>query len=214
MSPGESSEPLSLPEDVIVDIIARVPRFDYPTLSLVSKHFRSLVTSPKLYASRSLLGFTEHCLYVVLYNHFDNSNSRWYILCRKPDGNLRLVLISSLPPLHGNGSFVAVGSMIYVFDNTTSSASSIDCKSHTVQKLHNMPIHMVHTVAGLIDGKIYVSGYCNRASKNVMVVFNTETKMWEPEIKPIANKETCKRWTRNCVVMAGKIYTKDPFNSF
>ncbi|CAH2034366.1 unnamed protein product [Thlaspi arvense] len=32
-----------LPEDVILDILARVSRFDYPILSFVSKHFRSLV---------------------------------------------------------------------------------------------------------------------------------------------------------------------------
>ncbi|CAH2060013.1 unnamed protein product [Thlaspi arvense] len=33
----------SLPEDIIIDILARVPRYNYPTLSLVSKHFRSLL---------------------------------------------------------------------------------------------------------------------------------------------------------------------------
>ncbi|CAA7023535.1 unnamed protein product [Microthlaspi erraticum] len=65
----QSSEPPpSLPEDVIVDILARVPRCNYPTLSLVSKHFRSLVASREIYARRSLLGCTEHCLYVVLSN--------------------------------------------------------------------------------------------------------------------------------------------------
>ncbi|CAA7037991.1 unnamed protein product [Microthlaspi erraticum] len=157
MSPGESSEPrsliMSLPEDVIVDIIARVPRFDYPTLSLVSKHFRSLVASSELYARRSLLECAEHCLYVFIY-------CRWYILCRKPDGNHRLVLISSLPALHGTESFVVVGSRIYVIGGgIPSSAFSIDCISHTVQNLPSMPTRMTHTVAGVIDGKVYVTGY-------------------------------------------------------
>ncbi|WZZ50181.1 hypothetical protein YC2023_050288 [Brassica napus] len=53
----------SLPEDVMIDILARVPRREYPTLSLVSKYFRSLVASPGLYVRRSVLGFTEHCFY-------------------------------------------------------------------------------------------------------------------------------------------------------
>ncbi|CAA7037995.1 unnamed protein product [Microthlaspi erraticum] len=70
MEKEQSSKPrsliTSLPEDIIIDIIARVRRCDYPTLSLVCKHFRSLVTKPELYARRSLLGCTENCYYVVL----------------------------------------------------------------------------------------------------------------------------------------------------
>ncbi|CAF1861693.1 hypothetical protein Bca4012_033136 [Brassica carinata] len=59
----------SLPEDVVVDILARLPISDYPRVSLVSKRFRSLVSSPEIYARRrSSLGCTEHCLYVFLYN--------------------------------------------------------------------------------------------------------------------------------------------------
>ncbi|CAA7057803.1 unnamed protein product [Microthlaspi erraticum] len=39
----------SLPDDVILDIVARVSRFYYPSISLVSKSFRALVASPELY---------------------------------------------------------------------------------------------------------------------------------------------------------------------
>ncbi|KAF8053448.1 hypothetical protein N665_1414s0005 [Sinapis alba] len=57
----------TLPHKVIVDILARVPRCYYPTLSLVSKHFRSVVGSPDVYARRSLLrGYTEHSRDVVV----------------------------------------------------------------------------------------------------------------------------------------------------
>ncbi|CAH2060053.1 unnamed protein product [Thlaspi arvense] len=108
----------SLPEDVILDIIARVSRFEYPILSLVSKHFRSLVESPEIYARRSLLGCTEHCLYALVYD-IDIGVNRWYILCRKANGNSRLVLIPSLPVMPHGGSFVAVGSRIYVVGGVT-----------------------------------------------------------------------------------------------
>ncbi|CAF2328131.1 unnamed protein product [Brassica rapa] len=50
----------SLPDDVTVDIVARVPRSHYPSLSLVSKSFRKLIASTKLYKRRSQLGITEH----------------------------------------------------------------------------------------------------------------------------------------------------------
>ncbi|CAA7058319.1 unnamed protein product [Microthlaspi erraticum] len=91
----EQSSP-SLPEDVIVDILARVPRCNYPKLSLVSKHFRSLVASREIYARRSLLGCTEHCLYAVLSNK-DSCYPQLYILRRKANGDQGLFLIPHCP---------------------------------------------------------------------------------------------------------------------
>ncbi|KAH0883066.1 hypothetical protein HID58_059162, partial [Brassica napus] len=182
----ESSEPPSLipslPEDIIVDILARVGRCYYPKLSLVSKHFRSLVTSHELYARRSLLGCTEHSLYVVLCNK-ENDNHYCYVLYRKANGNHSLVLIPSLPKMPRRGGFVAVGSRIYVF------------------------------VADIIDGKIYVTGYCNNPTKMVMPVFDTETEMWEPK-KTTPETMSGYLWARECVVMAGKMYMRDPSYSF
>ena len=39
----------SLPYDLVLMVVARVPRVYYRTLSLVSKSFRSMVASPELY---------------------------------------------------------------------------------------------------------------------------------------------------------------------
>ncbi|CAH2060107.1 unnamed protein product [Thlaspi arvense] len=176
----------SRPEDVIVDIIARLPRCDYPTLSLVSKQFRSLVASPELYVSRSLLGCTEDSLYNI-----ETDDDRWYILRRKANGFSSLVLISSLPTLpsfgsKASGSYVAVGSRIYGLggihnDDTTMNAVTIDCRSHTVQPLTSMLVHMCDPIADIIHGRIYVAGnsFHDNVRKKVMVVFNTETQKWE-----------------------------------
>ncbi|CAH2060112.1 unnamed protein product [Thlaspi arvense] len=204
----------SLPKDVIVDIIARVPRCDYPTLSLVSKHFRSLVASPELYTRRSLLGCTEDCLYVLLHDTKTN-DQRCYILRRKVSGDRRLVLIPSLPAMPFYGSYVAVGSRIYVFDRTEG-AFSIDCRSHTVQPLPSMPIPMHRTVADIIDGKIYVIGdsYCDDGWKKAMVVLNTETQKWEEPAMIKPDIELGETYYYGCVVMAGKMYTRDSDNSF
>ncbi|XP_013615674.1 PREDICTED: F-box/kelch-repeat protein At4g38940-like, partial [Brassica oleracea var. oleracea] len=207
----ESSEPPSLipslPEDIIVDILARVGRCYYPKLSLVSKHFRSLVTSHELYARRSLLGCTEHSLYVVLCNK-ENDNHYCYVLYRKANGNHSLVLIPSLPKMPRRGGFVAVGSRIYVFGGLNSyhhikiptKAISIDCRSQTVHLLPSMNVTMSVSVADIIDGKIYVTGYCSN-----MAVFNTETQMWEPK-KTTAETMSGYMWPYDCVVMAGKMY--------
>ncbi|KAH0925408.1 hypothetical protein HID58_017664 [Brassica napus] len=204
----------SLPEEIIVDILARVGRCRYPKLSLVSKHFRSLVTSHELYERRSLLGCTEHSLYVVLCNK-ENDNHYCYVLYRKANGNHSLVLIPSLPKMPRKGGFVAVGSRIYVFGGLNSyrhkkiqtNAISIDCISQTVHLLPSMNVTMSVSVADIIDGKIYVTGYrCN------MAVFNTETQMWEP--KTIPETMNGYMWACDCVVMAGKMYMRDPVNSF
>ncbi|CAN6906104.1 unnamed protein product [Brassica oleracea] len=119
----------SLPEDVVVDILARVPICNYPRVSLVSKRFRSLVSSPEIYARRSSLGCTEHCLYVVLRNRDDCVNRLFTLRRRKDNGNSnrRLVLIPGSPDMPPEGSFVAVGSRLYVFDGMTSRAFFIDC---------------------------------------------------------------------------------------
>lgn len=106
-------------------------RFDYPSLSLIFKHFRSLIGSLYLYARSSVLGCTEHCLYVVISEKYTFDDIRmwrhkwyirmwrhtWYILRRKANGSRCLARIPSmLPVLHNNATTsVAVGSRIYVF---------------------------------------------------------------------------------------------------
>ncbi|KAG2242680.1 hypothetical protein Bca52824_095472, partial [Brassica carinata] len=93
-------------DDVTVDIVARVPRSHYPTLSLVSRTFRKLVASPKLYKRRSLLGCKEHRVYALL-RDANTGQPRFHILHRKAtnSGN-RLVVVGSLPPISPHGSFV------------------------------------------------------------------------------------------------------------
>ncbi|CAH8383118.1 unnamed protein product [Eruca vesicaria subsp. sativa] len=209
---------MSLPEDIILNILARVPRCHYPTISLVSKHFRSLIASPDIYAIRSLLGCTEHCLYVVLRDRDNNARSL-YTLCRKADGkNSRLVLIPCLPALPKRGIFVAVGSKIYVFgvnidknDNKmTSTAYSIDCRSHTVQPLPSMPHALMYqTMADVIDDRIYIVGFISDKKIPVVVlVFNTRTQMWEPAMTNLDVPAGSIRRIYGCMVMGNKIYSK------
>ncbi|XP_009141424.2 F-box/kelch-repeat protein At4g38940 [Brassica rapa] len=206
----------SLPEDVIFDILARVPRCEYPTLSLVSKQLRSLVTSPEIYVRRSLLGVTEPCFYVLLYDSQSGDN-RWYIIHPKANGNRCLVLIHSLPAMNPVASFVAVDSRIYAFggrdDHTKYRALCIDCRFHTVEHLPSMHVPMSHAVVDIIDGKIYVIGDYYHGSNTVMAVFNTETQLWELGMtKP--NIDFAGAFPTHCVVMDDKIYVRFIFKSF
>ncbi|XP_023633309.1 F-box/kelch-repeat protein At5g49000 isoform X2 [Capsella rubella] len=86
-SPELTSNP-SLPYDLVLTCFARVSRLYYPTtLSLVSKSCRSLIASPELYKTRSLLNHKESCLYVCL-EFSSDPNQRWFTLCRKPNQTL------------------------------------------------------------------------------------------------------------------------------
>ncbi|CAN6824499.1 unnamed protein product [Brassica oleracea var. botrytis] len=145
---------MSLPDEVVVDIIARVSTRFHPSISAVCRRFRSLVASPELYkARRSLLGCNEHRLYVILQSYGENSEPRVYNLRRKPDGGRRLVLISSLPAMPHEASYVAVGSRIHVFggfrlyDRKEPRALTIDCRYHTMQPLPTMPKRMIGTLS-------------------------------------------------------------------
>ncbi|CAN7061126.1 unnamed protein product, partial [Brassica rapa subsp. trilocularis] len=213
--PEPTSLITSLPKDVIFDILTRLPRYEYSTLSLVSKQFRSLVRSPELYERRSLIGVTEPFFYALFYDS-QSRNTRWNILHRKANGNLRLSLIHSLPAMDDYGSFVAVGSSIYVFggsdDHTKYRALKIDCRLHTVEQLPSMPVPMSNPIADIIDGRIYVIGDHYEESKKVMVVFNTESQLWELVTTKL-NIEFGHTCLTRYAVMDGKLYMRDNVQS-
>ncbi|CAN6808861.1 F-box/kelch-repeat protein At4g38940-like [Brassica napus] len=145
-----SSLVTSLPDDIIVDIVARLPISHYPTLSLVSKIFRKLIASPKLYKRRTSLGFTDHRLYAVLRDR-KTGDCRLYILHRRANSSNRLVVVRSLPPMSSSESYGSLGSNTYVFNYLD------DCTSHTVQPISVTPQCMPEDWDGacVVDDVLY-----------------------------------------------------------
>ncbi|ESQ51978.1 hypothetical protein EUTSA_v10017912mg [Eutrema salsugineum] len=228
VSADEENQPslmTSLPEEIIMDCVARVPRSYYPLLSLVSKHFKSLVTSPELYVRRrSLLSRDdEYSLYVAISKN-QTSCIHWYTLSRKPNNSLWLVPIPSLPPMPLHGSYVVVGSSIYVMGGfyhwgfITPCVSRIDCRSHTVQHLPRMPKAVAGPVSELVDGKIYVIGGSDTRSREMksssqrIMVFDTEAETWNVTKKRM-NWEVKQRLFSS-VEMSGNIYMRGHKNSY
>ncbi|KAG2331644.1 hypothetical protein Bca4012_018788 [Brassica carinata] len=207
----------SLPDDVTLDIVARVPRSHYPTLSLVSKKFRKLIASPKLYKRRSQLGITQHRLYAVLRNR-NTGDFSLHILHRKLNGSNRMVLVRSLPLMSSRGSYAPVGSKVYVFNDLD--ALSIDCTSHTVQPISDIPQRMSFKVVNVVDEKkVYVIGdsFCHVVEENggwwkgwrkAVTVFDTETQSWEPKLVKQDMAVGLGPFWSDSVVMEGKIYLK------
>ncbi|KAK7282592.1 hypothetical protein RIF29_11501 [Crotalaria pallida] len=68
----------SFPNDIAFNIFARLPCSHHPTLSLVSKPIRSLLSSPTFFTARTALSFTEPIFYLTSLNKSES----WYALYR------------------------------------------------------------------------------------------------------------------------------------
>lgn len=219
--PPETKSPAQLipllSEDVALSCLARVPRCHYPILSLVSKTFRSLPTSPLLYATRALVGATENILYVAI-RIPPESGACWFTLLHRTLSNSTnskmLVPIPSCPsPSLVGSAYVVVDSEIYVIggsirDVPSSSVWVLDCRFHTWRRVSNMRVGREFAAAGVIDGKIYVIGGCvvdNWArSINWAEMFDIKTQTWEPVASP--GMEVREKWMHASAVMEGKVY--------
>lgn len=211
---------LPLPDEMIVNCFAYVPRCDYPSLALVSKNFYRLITSIKLNIARSLLQRTENILFVALrFNH--EEDPIWYTLNQKPyknesnSYNHKLVPFPSCPSLPCWGSSVIViGHEIYVLGGCingelTSNVFVIDCLHSTFRFLPSMRVPRGCAAFGIVDGKIYVIGGYNKADSmdNWVEVFDLEKQTWE-SFSGLCNEDLYKI-TLKSVVMNEKIYIMD-----
>ncbi|KAL0889401.1 hypothetical protein Bca101_013384 [Brassica carinata] len=223
-TPESSTQNPSLPDDLVVSCLARVSRLQYPTLSLVSKSFRSLLPSPHLYETRSSLDRTESCLYVCI-RFSDETNPRWFTLCQKPDHTttnktqkktkksssvyaLAAIPFPHSPPAHWSG-LVAVGSNIYNIGGSEapplSTVSILDCRSHTWREAPSMLIERYDPAASVVDGKIYVAGGCEECDNSSwMEVFDPKTQTWE--LVPSRGPEICGCKIFKSAVVDGKLY--------
>lgn len=174
----------SLPDDLLLSCFARISTLYYPSLSLVSKSFRSLLISPELYKVRSLSDQTDNCLYVCI-QFSSGQGPSWYTLCRKPDQTLTKSLssyvLAKVPiPNSPRASFkglVSVGHNIYNINSGP--VSILDCRSHTWSEAPSLRVELPSVSATVIDRKIYVAGR-SRDSENSLQVFDTQTRTWDP----------------------------------
>ncbi|CAA7055270.1 unnamed protein product [Microthlaspi erraticum] len=211
----QSTQISSLPDDMLLSCFARISRLHYPALSSVCKSFRSLLASPELYETRSLLGNAESCLYVCLYLSLD-LNPRWFTLCQKPNrknnssGNLLVPFpVPKSPRAHWKG-VVAVGWSIYVIggpfhDLPSSDVWVLDFHSLVWRKAPSMLVGRDYPAANVFDGKIYVAGGFKdyNSSSNWMEVFDPKTQTWDFVVCPVA--EGCSASVIKSAVIEGKI---------
>ncbi|GAV57406.1 F-box domain-containing protein/Kelch_1 domain-containing protein [Cephalotus follicularis] len=214
-SPAPSADLIpSLPNDISLNILARIPRCHHRTLSLVSKAFRSILTSPIFFTTRSLLHTTQHFLYLSLRFPTSPSIHHFYTLRQgpiSPKHSLALVPPPPPPPRIGS-AFVSLGPHLFVLGGSFNDVSSphvwtLDCRFHTWEPLPNMRVAREFAAAAAIGNKIYVVGGCVvdtwARSKNWAEVFDTVTEVWDSVPSPVDVKE---KWMHASAVIGGKIY--------
>ncbi|KAL1188301.1 F-box/kelch-repeat protein [Cardamine amara subsp. amara] len=228
----EPTSVLSLPKDLLLNCLARISRLHYPTLSLVSKTFRSIIASPELYETRSRLNRTEKCLYLVLHFPFD-TKTYCFTLYRQPNrkvtnessGYLMVEIPSPYPGMvpAQRSTLVAVGSNIYkiggsdscgfqLFGSSSSFVSFLNCQSHTWHQTRSMQMdRSCSSTASLVDGKIYVAGGNKKdRSSNWVEVFDPKSQTWEsvpnPRMQLYEWNEYAPRRVPKSISLEGKFY--------
>ncbi|CAH8359981.1 unnamed protein product [Eruca vesicaria subsp. sativa] len=197
----------SLPDEIAENILARVSRCNYPTLSLVSRRIPSLLSSPGLYQTRSLLRTTEPCLYLCL-KHSEDQPPKCFTLWMKPvaetlteddnhllphedddnplphgDYSLFPVPSSTNPTLVPYYCMVAVGSELYIiggsYETPSSAVRILDCRSHTWRDGPSMLAARMCVYAVLLDEKIYVMGRRGTSESLAWIeVLDLKTQTW------------------------------------
>lgn len=167
-----------LPDDLVLNCLARVSKVYYPSLSFVSKKFRSLIASTDLQELRSFLGCTRSNLYVCLRlrTNYNTDTRIWFTLRQKINSCTKiLVPVSSLDsPFDYRSGIVAVDSNIYAIggrdlnNNASSKIMVMDCRSHTWHEAPTMRVARGDSPSTcVLNGKIYVIGGCkNLDSRN------------------------------------------------
>ncbi|CAA7018272.1 unnamed protein product [Microthlaspi erraticum] len=183
-------------------ILARVSRWNYPSLCLVSKRFHSLLSSMQFYKTRSQIGAKETCAYVCL-NFRSSPCPSWFSLFTKPNqtltehrGEIRFpkdpsgnsVVPTPFSSSHSHHttcqSNFSIGSEIYIsggpWEEPSSSVQIFDCRSHTWRNGPNMTVAREDACARFRNEKIYVMGGCDidEYSASWIEVFDMTSQSW------------------------------------
>ncbi|KAL3651051.1 hypothetical protein CASFOL_007454 [Castilleja foliolosa] len=200
----------NLPDDISIQILARVPRFHHPFLSLVAKSWRSAISSSELFRTRSLLRTSQSSLYLSL--RIDSS-LLWYSGQRNPQFlKITLIPVPSIQHRLVGSSIIAVGPKIYVIGGSINDIPSnkiwiFDCRFNTWEMGPQMRVAREFCAAGEWNGKIFVMGGCNvdnwARSINWAEVFDPDTGLWSAVPSAIEVRD---KWMHASAMIGSKFY--------
>ncbi|CAL9236931.1 unnamed protein product, partial [Arabidopsis halleri] len=177
----------SLPLDIVLNILAFVPKRYYPILSCVSKYLRSLVRSPEIYKTRSFFG--KDSLYLCFLDKTKHPKTCQWFTLRRIDNNMNatenLFVSIDVPSRPGHAfyssSIIVIGTEIFFIPGCNNFSSGLwifDTQSRKLRQGPNMQVKRLSTSVGLVGRKIYVIGG-NRGDEIRAEVFDLKTQTWE-----------------------------------
>ncbi|XP_009115663.1 F-box/kelch-repeat protein At2g22050 isoform X1 [Brassica rapa] len=200
----------SLPDEIVLRCLARVPRSYHLSLSWVSKNLKALVRSlPELNGQRSIL-HKRSSLYLCFQQEYNDSSFHWFTLCPTEEtSTTEYQLLSNstpFPPHKYGSSTVAVGSNIFFIGRSRRPSSDLwilDTRSGNMTQGPSMsvPRNVEDAAVGVIDGKIYVIGGGGYHEEIQVEVFHPKSETWE-----LAGIENMRTIPRSSASVEGKVY--------
>lgn len=179
----------SLPDEISIQILARLPRIYYLGVKLVSRSWKAAILSPELYKVRKELGTTEEWLYIL--TKMENDKLTWRALDPLSRKWQRL---PPMPTVTGEEGSKRGLSGLWTWNMVASGmriAVALRGLLGRKDPLDRMPF--CGCAVGAIDGCIYVLGGFSRASAMSCV--------WH--FDPILN-----RWSEASPMSIGRAYCK------
>ncbi|KAL0653615.1 hypothetical protein Bca4012_096306 [Brassica carinata] len=180
--PPPSSSFSSLPIDIVLEILARVPKRFHPTLSCVSKNFRRLLRSPEIHKTRSLL--RKDSLFICFVGKTD---AQWFTLRRAENNNPtteknRFVSIDLASPSQTEQEpcVVAIGPEIFFICGSFYPSSTmwiLDSRTGTFRQGPSSRADRVCRSVGVVGSKVYVIGIYRDADEMHVESFDVKTKV-------------------------------------
>ncbi|KAJ4890825.1 F-box/kelch-repeat protein [Raphanus sativus] len=179
MSPSSSFS--SLPVDIVLEILARVPRRYHPTLSCVSKNFCRLLRSPEIHKIRSLL--SRDSLFICFLGKRD---AQWFTL-RRAENNPKENHFASIDLVfpshtHQEPCVVAIGPEIFFICSSFYPSSNmwvLDSRTGTFRQGPSSRANRLCRSAGVVGSKVYVIGIYTSDDEIHVESFDVKTQTWE-----------------------------------
>ncbi|XP_051132759.1 F-box/kelch-repeat protein At1g22040-like [Andrographis paniculata] len=178
----------SLPDEISVQILARLPRICHFNAKLVSKSWRAALRSRELYKIRQELGTTEEWLYILTKTHGDKLV--WFALDPVSKIWQKLPLLPNIASEEGTRRGL---SSLKLWNIVGSSAIADAIRSWLGRKAALDQISFCGCAVGAIGGCLYVlGGFCRTLAMNTVWCYDPIVNAWTEATPMSTGRAYCK----------------------
>ncbi|XP_031111128.1 F-box/kelch-repeat protein At5g26960 [Ipomoea triloba] len=165
----------SLPDDLLLECLSRVPHSFLPSLPLVCRRWSELLDSPTFHSLRRRHNLLRVSLFAISIS--DHSSLSAASLCLNYDSAWKVSEFlhhGSFLPLFSHSRLVAIGRRIYVIGRTA--MLRYDAWTGAAVSLPGPVASRKKFASAVVAGKIYVAGGCARSE--AVEEYEPETETW------------------------------------